>query len=379
VTPATLAARLARSLVWAMVRKELLQIRRDRVTLAMLVVVPAMYLVLFGYAVRSEVRHVPTVVLDDSRTPASRRLVETLAQTQNFRVVGSVRSRSELAARIARGDARAAIVVPPDFARALKRGGPARAQVIVDAADPMQSAAALAGAQLAARVLPARLDPGGAAATPLLDVRVRPWYNPALRSSTYIVPGICGLLLTFSLGVVLAMAIVKERESGTLEQLVVTPVSKSAIVLGKIIPFVGIGYVQLTNVLLLGRLFFDVPFRGSLVTLYAVSGLFIAANLGIGLLISAVSRTQNQAQQLATLVLIPSMLLSGFVFPREAMPQVAQWAGAVIPLTYYLDVTRGILLRGVGLEALWPEVAVLALMAVGTIALSVRRFSKTLD
>jgi ABC-2 type transport system permease protein len=381
VTPrrlaARIAARVAGSLVWPMIRKEFLQIRRDRLTLAMLVVVPAMYLVLFGYAVRSEVRHVPTVVLDDSRTPESRRLVETLGQTQNFRILGHVGGRAELAARIGRGDARAAIVIPPDFARAVKRGEPARAQVIVDAADPMQSAAALAGAQLAARALPAKLDAG--ADVPAIDVRVRPWYNPALRSSTYIVPGICGLLLTISLAVVMAMAIVKERETGTLEQLVVTPVSKSALMLGKIVPFVAIGYVQLTNVLVLGKLFFDVPLRGSLVTLYAVSGLFIAANLGVGLLISAVSRTQNQAQQLATLMLIPSMLLSGFVFPREAMPPVARWVGAAIPLTYYLDVTRGILLRGVGLEALWRDVVVLAAMAAGTIALSVRRFSKTVD
>ena len=374
---ARIAARVAGSLVWPMIRKEFLQIRRDRLTLAMLVVVPAMYLVLFGYAVRSEVRHVPTVVLDDSRTPESRRLVETLGQTQNFRILGHVGGRAELAARIGRGDARAAIVIPPDFARAVKRGEPARAQVIVDAADPMQSAAALAGAQLAARALPAKLDAG--ADVPTIDVRVRPWYNPALRSSTYIVPGICGLLLTISLAVVMAMAIVKERETGTLEQLVVTPVSKSALMLGKIVPFVAIGYVQLTNVLVLGKLFFDVPLRGSLVTLYAVSGLFIAANLGVGLLISAVSRTQNQAQQLATLMLIPSMLLSGFVFPREAMPPVARWVGAAIPLTYYLDVTRGILLRGVGLEALWRDVVVLAAMAAGTIALSVRRFSKTVD
>jgi ABC-2 type transport system permease protein len=373
----TLGTRIARSLVWPMIRKEFLQIRRDRLTLAMLIVIPAMYLVLFGYAVRSEVRHVPTVVLDESRTPESRRLVETLAQTQNFRIVGTVASRTALEARVARGGARAGIVVPPDFARALKRGDQAHAQVIVDAADPMQSAAALAGAQLAARVLSTSLDAGGAPVAPAVDVNVRPWYNPALRSSTYIVPGICGLLLTLSLGLIMAMAIVKEREEGTLEQLVVTPVGKTAMILGKMLPFVAIGYVQLTNVLLLGKLFFDVPFRGSLVTLYLVSGLFIAANLGIGLLISTMSRTQNQAQQLATLMLIPSMLLSGFIFPRDAMPQLAQWVGAGVPLTYYLDATRGILLRGAGMDALWPDVAILTVMAVGSIALSVRRFSKT--
>jgi ABC-2 type transport system permease protein len=376
----TLASRLRRTgsaLIWPMIRKEFLQIRRDRLTLAMLIVIPAMYLILFGYAVQSEVRHVPTIVLDESRTTESRRLIETMAQTQNFAIVGTVQSRSELASTIQRGRARAAIVVPPDFARSIKSGRVAHAQVIVDAADPMQSAAALSGARLAALVLPVKLDPARAWHTPPIDVSVRPWYNPALRSSTYIVPGICGLLLTLSLGVIMAMAIVKEREEGTLEQLVVTPISKTSMRLGKMIPFVLIGYIQLTNVLILGKLFFNVPFRGSLLALYAIAGVFIAANLGVGLLISAVSQTQNQAQQLATLMLIPSMLLSGFVFPREAMPVVAQWAGALVPLTYFLDATRGILLRGASFDALWPDVLVMSLMAIVTLALSINRFSKT--
>jgi len=366
-------------LLWPMVRKEFIQMRRDPLTLAMLLVIPAMYLLLFGFAVRTEVRHLPTVVLDESRTAESRRLVSVLEQTQNFRVAGAVADRGALRRAVERGDARAAIVVPPGFARDLKLGRGAQAQVIVDAADPMSSSAALAGAALAARVLPAALAPERHRGAPAVELRVRPWYNPALRSSTFVVPGIIGLLLTITLLAAMAMAVVREREVGTLEQLVVTPVGRASMMLGKVIPFVVVAYLQMTNVLVLGVAVFDVPVRGSLLLLYALSAPFIAANLGLGLLISAVSRTQNGAQQLATLVMIPSMLLSGFVFPREAMPVAAQWVGAAVPLTYYLEILRGVLLRGAGLDALWRETLALLAFAAVSIVFTIRRFAKTVE
>jgi ABC-2 type transport system permease protein len=362
-----------------MVRKEFIQMRRDPLTLAMLLVIPAMYLLLFGFAVRTEVRHLPTVVLDESRTAESRRLVSVLEQTQNFRVAGAVADRGALRRAVERGEARAAIVVPPGFARDLKLGRGAQAQVIVDAADPMSSSAALAGAALAARVLPAALAPERHRDAPAVELRVRPWYNPALRSSTFVVPGIIGLLLTITLLAAMAMAVVREREVGTLEQLVVTPVGRASMMLGKVIPFVLVAYLQMTNVLVLGVAVFDVPVRGSLLLLYALSAPFIAANLGLGLLISAVSRTQNGAQQLATLVMIPSMLLSGFVFPREAMPAAAQWVGAAVPLTYYLEILRGVLLRGAGLDALWRETLALLAFAAVSIVFTIRRFAKTVE
>jgi ABC-2 type transport system permease protein len=228
-------------------------------------------------------------------------------------------------------------------------------------------------------VLPAALAPERHRDAPAVDLRVRPWYNPALRSSTFVVPGIIGLLLTITLLAAMAMAVVREREVGTLEQLVVTPVGRASMMLGKVIPFVLVAYLQMTNVLVLGVAVFDVPVRGSLLLLYALSAPFIAANLGLGLLISAVSRTQNGAQQLATLVMIPSMLLSGFVFPREAMPVAAQWVGAAVPLTYYLEILRGVLLRGAGLDALWRETLALLAFAAVSIVFTIRRFAKTVE
>jgi len=354
--------------------------RRDRLTLAMMIGVPVLQLVLFGYAIRTEVRHLPTVVLDESRTAESRALVSVMANTGNFDLVGTAGSRDEVAERINRGEARAAIVIPPDFARDIKRGRTARAQLIVDAADPMASAAAISGASLAAAVrsqeLAARAGRGRA---PPLEVRVRPWYNPALRSAAYIVPGIIGVLLSLTMLLITSMAVVRERERGTLEQLVVTPIDKTSLMLGKLLPFVLVGYVQMTNVLLLGWLLFDVPMRGSLLLLYLITSAFIVANLALGLLISTVTRTQVQAMQAGFFFLLPSILLSGFMFPREAMPAAAQWLGLLLPLTYYLEVLRGIMLRGSGIAALWPETLALLTMATALVTLSVLRFRKTVE
>ena len=358
-----------------MLWKEFVQMRRDRFTLAMMLGVPAIQLLLFGFAIRTEVRHLPTAVLDESRSSESRALLAVLENTGNFDLVARVASRGDLAREIERGRVRAGIIIPPDFDRDMKQRRGATAQVVVDAADPMASSAAISGASLAAA---RRLVSIGAGLVPL-DVRVRPWYNPGLRSAVYIVPGIVGVLLSLTLVTVTGMAIVRERERGTLEQLVVTPVDKMSLVLGKIIPFVVVGYVQAAVVIVLGRIVFDVPVRGSLVFLSTVSLLFILASLGLGLLISTAARTQTQAMQVGLLYLLPNILLSGFMFPREAMPRVAQWIGDALPLTYYLRVLRGVLLRGSGWHALWPDVAALSLFAVLLVGLSVRRVSKSID
>jgi ABC-2 type transport system permease protein len=376
--------RLRRWLVWPMLWKEFVQMRRDRFTVGMLVGIPAIQLVMFGYAIQTEVRHLPTVVLDESRTFESRSLITVMHNTGNFDVREYVRSRAALRDRIASGRARAAIVIPPEYARDLKRGRRATAQVIVDAADPMASSAAISGASLAAAATSAELlrasAPARVGARPQpLDIRVRPWYNPTLRSAAYIVPGIIGVLLSITLMLITSMAIVRERERGTLEQLIVTPIDKTSMMLGKIIPFVLVGYVQMSVVILLGKLLFDIPIRGSVPLLYGITLAFIVANLGIGLFISTMVRTQMQAMQLGYFFLLPNILLSGFMFPREAMPTVAQWIGAALPLTYYLRVLRGLLLKGVGIEHLWRDTGVLALFAVALVTFSVRRFSKTLD
>jgi ABC-2 type transport system permease protein len=210
-------------------------------------------------------------------------------------------------------------------------------------------------------------------------VRVRPWYNPALRSEVYIVPGLIGVLLTLTMVLITSLAITRERERGTLEQLVVTPIGKTSMMLGKIVPFVLVGYVQMTTVLLLGRWVFDVPVRGSLWALYGVTFAFVIASLGLGLFISTVARTQAQAMQLSFMLLLPNVLLSGFMFPREAMPAPIRWASTLLPLTHYLEVLRGVLLRDASVRSLLPDAGVLLLMAAALVGLSVRRFSKTIE
>lgn len=370
--------RIRRSPLWPMLWKELVQMRRDRFTLGMLVGIPAIQLLLFGFAIRMEVRHLPAVVLDESRTTESRALVQAMANTGNFDVVGAVADRDEMRAAIERGDARAAVVIPPDFETDLKRRRTATAQVIIDAADPLASQAAISAAALASA---ARNSALGATRpnTGRLEVRVRPWYNPALESAIYIVPGVAGLILTLTLSAITSMSIVRERERGTLEQLIVTPVTRAGLMLGKILPFALVGYVQITVILILGRFVFDVPVRGSLLLLYAATAPFILASLALGLFISTAVKTQVQAMQLSFLVILPSVLLSGFMFPREAMPQFAQWIGGAIPLTYFLRILRGILLKGTEFGSIWKDVLSLCAFAVLLITVSSMRFRKSLD
>jgi ABC-2 type transport system permease protein len=365
-------SRLTRSPFWAMLQKEFIQMRRDRITLGMMVGLPAIQLALFGYAIRTEVRHLPTLVLDESRSVESRALVDALRNTLNFDIVGNARSRDDIRSGIEAGSIRAALIIPPDFARDIKRGTTAQAQVIVDAADPLASTAAINAASLAAQSRNA-----GRSRAPI-EIRVRPWYNPSLKSSTYIVPGLVGLLLSITLIVITSMAIVRERERGTLEQLVVTPIDKTSLMLGKIVPFALVGYVQMTVIILLGKLLFDIPLRGSLPLLYVISATFIVASLGLGLFVSTIAQTQGQAMQLSFMFMLPNILLSGYMFPREAMPLPAQWLGLLLPLTYYLRIVRGILLRGTGFVSIWPQALALALFAAGIVSLSVRRFSKTI-
>jgi len=370
---------LRNSRFWPMLWKEFIQMRRDRLTLGMMVVIPAVQLMLFGYAIRTEVRHLPAVVLDQSNSSESRALVSTLRNTGNFDVVEYVADRHALEDRIRRGNARAAFVIPPEFMRDVKRGRTAQAQVIVDAADPLASSAAIAAASQAGQFRALQMVRASSPRVIPLDLRVRPWYNPSLRSSAYIVPGMVGILLMMTLVPIASMAVVRERERGTLEQLIVTPISRTSLMLGKLVPFVLVAYVQMTVVLVLGKLLFDIPMRGSLVLLYAVTLTYVIANLALGLLVSARARTQVQAMQLGMFFILPNILLSGFMFPRDAMPVVAQWIGLLIPLTYYLELVRGILLKANGITYVWPDVLVLALFGVVLVTIATRQFSKTIE
>jgi ABC-2 type transport system permease protein len=362
-----------------MLWKEFIQMRRDRLTLALLTGLPAIQIVLFGYAIQTDVRHLKTVVLDESRTAESRALVAVMVNTGSFDLVGAVADRTAIRRAIESGAASAALVIPPDYARNIKRGRTAEAQIIVDAADPQSSESAISGAQLAALARGATIIAEHYRAPPPIDMRVRPWYNPEQRSAVFIVPGVIGILLTITMTLITSTAIVRERERGTLEQLIVTPIGQASLMLGKLVPFMLVGLVQMTVVLVLGKLIFRIPTIGSLALLYVLTVPFIVASLGVGLLISTIARNQVQAMQVSFFFMLPNILLSGYIFPRVAMPAPAQWIGLVLPLTYYLTILRGILLKGIGIDLLWKPTLALTGFAVLIFAISVRRFSKTID
>ena len=372
-----------RARVASMIRKEFVQMRRDPATLRLMLMVPVVQLLIFGYAIRTDVRNLPTVVFDQSRSQASREFVQRLTATGNFVLRGEATSYDDARLAVDRGRARAAIVFPEDYARSLKRGRTTAVQVLVDASDPTASQSAIGAAQLLGQRLNVeRLQRQAGvnfAGRLPVDVRVRPLYNPALRSSVFIVPGIIGMILSNILIIVTALSIVRERETGTLEQLIVTPLARSEIMMGKIVPYIFVGYVQMTTVLIVGHLAFDVPVRGPLLALYGATFLFIFASLGLGLFVSTLGRTQAQVTQTAFLFLLPNVLLSGFMFPREAMPALARGFGALLPLTYYLQIVRGIVLKGVGLRELWPQLLALAAFAVAFFSFATQRFHKTLE
>lgn len=372
-----------RQRLWSMIRKEFLQMRRDKATLRLVLVVPVIQLMIFGYAIHTDVRNLPTTVFDQSRSQESRTLVQRLVATGNFLLAEPSHDYAEVTRRIDTGAARAGIVIPESYARDLKRGRTASVQVLVDASDPSASSSAIAAAQAVGQALnieQVQARTGGMALRTMpVEMRVRPLYNPALRNAIFIVPGIIGMLLSNILIIITAMSIVREREMGTLEQLIVTPLARSEIMLGKIVPYIFVGYIQMTTVLVVGHLLFGVPIRGPLPALYAASFLFITANLGLGLFISTLGRTQAAVIQTATLFLLPNVLLSGFMFPREAMPWPARMLGAALPLTYYLQLVRGIVLKGVGLTEMWKQSLALVAFAVAFFTFSTQRFSKTLE
>lgn len=357
--------------------------RRDRATLVLLLAIPVMQLLLFGYGIRLDVKLLPTTVYDASRTQESRALIQRFEATGNFSLRAPATSYADAVRRVDYGRVHAAIVIPEDYARRLKRGRSASVQVLVDATSPTASESAIGAAQLVGQrgsldILAQRSPAAGVGSLPV-DVRVRPLYNPALSSPLFIVPGIIGMILSNILIVVTAMAVVREREHGTLEQLIVTPLKPGEIMLGKIAPYVIVGFAQITTVLVVGHFLFHVPIRGSVPLIYALSFLFVVASLGMGLFISTLARTQAQAMQTSFMVLLPNVLLSGFMFPREGMPAFVRQLGLLLPLTYYLEIMRSIVLKGVGLAALWPQALALAGFAVLFFSFSTLRFHKQLE
>jgi ABC-2 type transport system permease protein len=362
--------------------KEFRQLGRDKISLRMMVMIPVMQTFIFGYAINYDVKHLKTVVLDEDRSPDSRELVAKMTASEYFQVVGSVGSLDELRKELDAAHAACGLVVDHGYGKDRHRGAPARALLIVNASDTTTATQAMSIAagiatQLSVQTLARRA--GWKEKLLPVDVRVRPWYNPDLRTSTFIIPGLIAIILTFTLIQYTAMAIVRERERGTLEQLQVTPVTRLEIILGKIFPFILIGLFQLTLIVCLMRFLFRVPIAGSVFQLYLAGLLFIAAVLGLGMLLSTVAKTQMQAMQLSFLFLLPFVFLSGYVFPIDGMPYFFQLVTYLIPAKYFIQIIRGIVLRGASLVELWEPVAWLSFYTVLIIGAAVFRFKKTSD
>jgi ABC-2 type transport system permease protein len=364
--------------IWSIVVKEFIQIRRDPRTLAMVLVLPLMQLLLFGYAINTTVDHIATIVLDEAQDNQSRAFLTAFFNTGYFDRAATAQRLDDVRTALDAGSARVGIVVPPDFSHDLVAGRAPRAQVVIDGSDPNTAQTALLVAGTIAQARSVELLAKQARGQPI-DLRPVVLYNPSMQSINFMVPGLLGLILQFQTLLLTAFAVVRERERGTLEQLVVTPVKPWELMLGKILPFVVIAFANVFLASAIGHWWFGVEFAGSFALLLGLAGLFVVSSLGLGLLISTVSQTQAQAMQLALFVMLPSIILSGFMFPREGMPPLIRDLGLLIPLTYFLRILRGIILKGVGVELLVPEVVALLVFALVVFGLSASRFRKTLD
>ena len=366
----------------ALLRKEFIQMRRDRLTFGMMVALPIIQLLVFGFAINTDVKHLSTIVFDQSLQQESRDLLSALTASEYFDIKYVARSYQEVDAAVEAGKTKVGIIIPPDFSENIKHGRSAAVQVIVDATDSMAASSAISAAQMIGQlksqdIMLRRLQIiSGKPLQPPIDIRIRPWYNPDFISAFYMVPGILGMVLTMTMVMITSMAIVRERERGTLEQLIVTPLKTYELMLGKIIPYILVGYIQMTIALSVGVLVFDMPVRGSLPLLYALTSLFIVASLALGILISTVAKTQMQAMQMSFFVFLPSVLLSGFMFPREAMPALFYHLGKVLPLTFYLQILRGIILKGIGISFLWSQLFALAAFIMAVLTVSIIKFQK---
>jgi ABC-2 type transport system permease protein len=359
----------------AIAAKEVVQLRRDRLTLGMVVGIPALQLLLFGYAINTDVRHLKTAVADQSRTRSSRDLVAAVQASQVADVIAAVDTATELETLLRQGEISLGILIPHDFERRLATADRPAAQLLVDATDPILLGTAQGLLELNL------LDPlrGAPRDAQLRTFEVRAFYNPERRSEVQIVPGLIGVILTLTMSLFTAVAIVRERERGTLEFLINTPVKRSELMIGKIIPYIIIGLVQVSIVLGLGYYLFHVPIRGSLGDLYMAAVIFIMATLTLGLLISTVAKSQFQSMQMIMFFFLPSILLSGFMFPYEGMPRAAQVIAEFLPLTHFVRMVRGIILRGATLADVSREIWPLAAFFVVTLTASMLRFHKRLD
>jgi len=368
---------------WAIVLKEFIQMRRDRLTFGMMVGIPMVQLILFGFAINSNPKHLPTAVYAADNSPFSRTIIWALRNSSYFDLTREAHSPAEIRSWLAEGKVQFAVTVPVDFSRKLVRGEKPDLLLEADATDPSAVGFAQAAvSQLATTVinrdLTGPLTPLRATAPPF-NLVTHQHYNPESISQYNIVPGLIGVMLTMTMIIITGLAITRERERGTMENLLSTPVHPGEVIIGKIIPYIMVGYVQVTLVLLAAKFLFNVPFLGSVPLLVTLTFLFIVANLAVGITFSTIAKNQLQAVQMAFFFFLPSLLLSGYMFPFRGMPGWAQAIGECLPLTHFLRIVRGILLKGNGLTECAPDLWPIALFVTVMLTIGIKRYRQTLD
>jgi len=372
--------------IFSIIRKEFIQISRDPRTLAITFIMPIMLLFLLGYAATNDVRNVPLAVLDQSKSQQSRALLNAFRATDYFSLAYEAESEKELAQLIDGGQARTGLIIPPDYGDKTSRGQAVSVAFIIDGSDPTVAGGALSAATLLGQTQSVKLQVQklsrqtmGGMPTTAVDVRSQVWYNPDMVSAYFMIPGMIGMILQMMTTLLTAVAIVRERERGTIEQLIVTPIRSWELIVGKLVPYVVIAFGDAVEVLVLGTLWFHVPVRGNIGLLLGLAGLFVMTTLSIGLFISTIAHTQQEAMLTTFMTILPTIFLSGFFFPVAAMPQVLQWISAIIPLKYFLIIVRSIVLKGVGLQLLLSEAVTLAVMGIIMMTVASTRFRKRLD
>jgi ABC-2 type transport system permease protein len=363
--------------------KEFIQVRRDRLTFGMIIGIPVLQLLLFGYAINTDPKNLPTVVYAADASIFSRSFVAALENTGYFKVTSLAPSEADAERMIAEGKAQFVISIPADFSSKLVRGEQPELLVEADASDPTAVSNAVSAVQRIASTALTR-DLAGVlgksiATPPPVDVRIQRRYNPEGITAYNIVPGLLGTILTMTMVLMTGLAITRERERGTFENLLSTPALPIEVMTGKIVPYILIGLIQVVLILLAARFVFDVPMRGSQLLLFAVVLIFVAANLTLGIVFSSIARNQLQAMQMTFFFFLPSILLSGFMFPFRGMPEWAQWVGNVLPLTHFLILVRGILLKGNGFAVLWPQIWPIVVFMLAVTLIGLRFYRRTLD
>ncbi|HEX2860001.1 MAG TPA: ABC transporter permease [Lacunisphaera sp.] len=368
---------------WAIVLKEFIQMKRDRMTFGMMVGIPLMQLMLFGFAINADPKHLPTAIRAADQGPFARTFVDALRHSGYFSLEHEAATEAEAQRLLQLGEVQFVINIPEDFTRSLLRGERPTVLLEADASDPAATGPALAAARSLAgsafaRDLTGPLAPLRGSEGPV-NFQVHAHYNPENITQYNVVPGLMGVVLTMTMVIITALAITRERERGTMENLLATPVRPFEVMTGKILPYIAVGYIQVTLILLAARFIFQVPLVGNLGLVYLVALLFIAANLAVGITFSTLARNQLQAMQMAFFFFLPSILLSGFMFPFRGMPEWAQAIGSCLPLTHFLRIVRGVLLKGNGLAEISPEIWPLLLFLAVAMTVGVKRYRQTLD